>query len=201
VDVLFVVTNPTVADHVTTALTGVEEVAITTVATPDRAVGVLDDGREFDVIVADADTAPAGGFYLCREVKSRGWTGRDVPPVVLLLARDQDRYLASWAQADAYCLKPLDPFDLAAAVEAVAAGRRPPALPGIGAEPMPSPFDTAPALEELSGEASHDTDETATGLGTESEPDEAHRDDDEPAQAPGQAGHGKEAAAADTARR
>ena len=139
--VLLVADNPRVRLQVETALLGSQGVVVFPVATPQRAVALLDDGEEFDVVVADNDTAPSGGFYLAREIKARGQMGRDMPPVVLLLARPQDRFLSNWSQADAYVLKPVEPFDLRAVLDAVADGRPLPALPGVGGEPTPSLLD------------------------------------------------------------
>lgn len=102
------------------------------VRTPQRALAVFDEGdHTFDVMIADGDTHPAGGFHLVRELRARQTDGRDVPPMLLLIARPQDDYLAKWAQAEAWILKPIDPFDLAAVVEALADGEPVPALPGV----------------------------------------------------------------------
>ena len=64
-------------------------------------------------------------------MRARQTDGRDLPPVVLMVARPQDDYLAKWAQADAWILKPVDPFDLAEVLEALSEGRPVPALPGV----------------------------------------------------------------------
>jgi len=93
------------------------------------------------VVIGDADTAPSGGFFLSREIKARGQMGRDMPPVILLLAREQDIYLSNWSQADAFVLKPVDPFNLAAVVDAVVKGDPLPQLPGVGGDPTPSLLD------------------------------------------------------------
>ncbi|MGH3664769.1 MAG: hypothetical protein ACRDU8_01535, partial [Egibacteraceae bacterium] len=122
VRVLLVSDNPRVRLQVQTALLGTEGLDVLPVATPQRAVAILDDGERFDVVVGDNDTAPTGGFYLAREVKAREKMGRDVPPVVLLLERRQDVYLSNWSQADAYVLKPVDPFDFAQVLDALVEG-------------------------------------------------------------------------------
>jgi CheY-like chemotaxis protein len=101
----------------------------------------VDDEGPWDIVIGDNDTAPTGGFFLAREIKARGQMGRDMPPVVLLLARDQDIYLSNWSQADAYVLKPVDPFNLAEVLTAVAEGRDLPQLPGVGGDPTPSLLD------------------------------------------------------------
>jgi CheY-like chemotaxis protein len=155
VRVLLVCDNPRVASQVSTALLGEPGVEVFRVRTPQRAVAVLDDGDTFDVVVGDNDTAPSGGFYLSREIKARGQMGQDVPPVILLLARQQDVFLSNWSQADAYVLKPIDPFNFSEALHSVVAGAPLPALPGIGGDPTPSlldvPGDDDAPTEQIGG--------------------------------------------------
>ena len=141
VRVLLVTGNPRVATSVTTAIIGDPDSDIFEVRTPERGVALIDEGERFDVVVGDADTAPSGGFFLSREIKARGQMGRDMPPVVLLLAREQDVFLSNWSQADAYVLKPVDPFDLREVLSKVIAGEPLPALPGVGGDPTPSLLD------------------------------------------------------------
>ena len=148
---LLVADHPSVVSQVRTAVLGIEGAAITLVSMPQRALALLDEGQHFDVVVGDNDTHPTGGLALTCEIKARGQMGQDMPPVVLLLAREQDRWLANWVQADAHVLKPADPFDLAEALQAVAAGRPVPALPGIGSDPKPSLLDPTPTQELEAG--------------------------------------------------
>jgi CheY-like chemotaxis protein len=130
-----------VTTQVTTALAGRVDLDLTEVATPQRALQQLDDEGPFDIVVGDNDTHPTGGFFLAREIKARGQMGRAMPPVLLLIARKQDAWLSDWAQADAWVQKPVDPFDLAEAIEALGQGRPVPALPGVGGDPKPSLLD------------------------------------------------------------
>jgi len=139
--VLVVTQDSRVSLQVTTALVGDGEIALLEVRTPERALQQIDDVGGFDLVVADADTAPTGGFALAREIKARKRMGRDVPPIVLLIARAQDSYLSKWSEADAFVLKPADPFNLHAVLLAVAGGREVPELPGVGA-----PAESARAL-------------------------------------------------------
>lgn len=156
--VLLVSDNPRVAMKVTTALLGDDaaDTDVVQVATPQRGVALLDAGERFTVVVGDNDTAPSGGFFLAREIKSRGQMGQDMPPVVLLIAREQDVFLSNWSQADAYVVKPIDPFDLRATIDAVVKGEPLPALPGVGGNPTASLLDIpgdddAPATGVSSG--------------------------------------------------
>lgn len=156
--ILLVSDNPRVSMGVMSALLGEDGTDLVEVRTPQRGVALVDEGQHFDVVLGDADTAPTGGFYLAREIKARGQMGRDMPPVVLLLAREQDRFLSNWSQADAYVLKPIDPFNLREVLHAVAGGEPLPALPGVGGEPTPS-------LLDIPGEESEaDANYTAGGL-------------------------------------
>jgi DNA-binding response OmpR family regulator len=153
VKVLLVSANPRVNEQVKTALIGRHDVAFLEVAAPHRALQQLDDAEvgTFDVIVADNDMHPAGGLYLAREVKARGQMGVDVPPIILLLAREQDIWLANWSQTDAYLLKPVNPFDFAEVLDAVVAGGEVPALPRVGGDPTPSLLDLPTGEAEAEG--------------------------------------------------
>ena len=139
--VLLVSDNPRVTTSVQTALLGADDAEIFHVSTPQRAVAILDGGETFDLVVGDNDTAPTGGLFLAREIKARGQMGRDMPPVVLLLAREQDIFLSNWSQADAYIIKPVDPFNFREASKALIAGEALPALPGVGGDPTASLLD------------------------------------------------------------
>lgn len=139
--VLLVCDNPRITAKVTSALIGDPGTTLMEVRTPERAVALLDERHTYDLVVGDNDTAPSGGFFLAREIKARGQMGRDMPPVVLLLAREQDRFLSNWSQADAYILKPIDPFDFRQVAQSLVAGEPWPQLPGVGGEPTASLLD------------------------------------------------------------
>jgi DNA-binding NarL/FixJ family response regulator len=64
-----------------------------------------------DIVVADEIASRAGAFALARELKgaSPPFGGR----VVILLERRQDTWLAAWSGADAWFVKPVNPFELA----------------------------------------------------------------------------------------
>jgi CheY-like chemotaxis protein len=164
VRLLLVSGDARVSAQVTTALMGQRDLDVVEVATPQRALALIDDGEAFDIVVADNDTHPTGGFYLAREVAARREVGEEVPPVVLLLARAQDAWLSDWAQADAWLLKPVDPFDLAEVDDALAGGRPVPALPGVGGDPRPHLLaaDTPAVADRNEAEAASGTaEETA----------------------------------------
>jgi DNA-binding response OmpR family regulator len=72
----------------------------------------LDSGY-IALAILDGDAQPTGGNGLARQFKNEI---RDCPPIMVLLLRPQDRWLASWAQADATLLRPIDPVSAAAVV-------------------------------------------------------------------------------------
>jgi DNA-binding response OmpR family regulator len=64
-----------------------------------------------EVVVADEITSRAGAFAVARDLKGGAppFPGR----VVILLDRAQDEWLAAWSGADAWFVKPVNPFELA----------------------------------------------------------------------------------------
>ena len=64
-----------------------------------------------DVILADEIQSRAGAFAMARDLRDA------VPPydgvIVILLDRPHDAWLAKWSGADAWFVKPADPFALA----------------------------------------------------------------------------------------
>lgn len=69
--------------------------------------------QHIDVCVLDGETAPAGGMGVCRQIKDEIF---DCPPVLLLIGRPQDSWLASWSRAEAAVSHPVDPVALAGAL-------------------------------------------------------------------------------------
>lgn len=67
-----------------------------------------------DVVVADEIASRAGAFAVAMDLK-----GADPPfpgSVIILLDRAQDEWLARWSGADAWFVKPVNPFELGDAV-------------------------------------------------------------------------------------
>ncbi|MEU7042350.1 response regulator transcription factor [Streptomyces varsoviensis] len=69
-----------------------------------------------DVCVLDGESAPAGGMGVCRQIKDEVF---DCPPVLVLIGRPQDAWLATWSRADAAVTHPLDPVAFADALAAL----------------------------------------------------------------------------------
>jgi DNA-binding response OmpR family regulator len=66
-----------------------------------------------DVIVLDGEAVPAGGMGIARQLKDEVYK---CPPVLVLIGRPQDAWLANWSRADAAVSHPLDPIEVADAV-------------------------------------------------------------------------------------
>ncbi|WP_406860488.1 hypothetical protein ABZO31_08505 [Streptomyces sp. HUAS MG47] len=61
-----------------------------------------------DVCVLDGEAVPAGGMGVCRQIKDEVFR---CPPVLLLIGRPQDAWLATWSRADAAVTLPVEPVD------------------------------------------------------------------------------------------
>jgi len=72
------------------------------------------DRGEVDLVILDGEAQPTGGMGLARQFK---YEIDDCPPIVVLIARKDDGWLASWSLADGVMRQPLDPV---AAAEVVA---------------------------------------------------------------------------------
>ena len=88
-------------------------------ATPAGALELMRTGT-FAALVLDGEATKEGGMSLAREIAE---TFDDVPPVVILTARQQDDWLAAWAGATATVPDPLDPVVLQETLAAVLEGR------------------------------------------------------------------------------
>ena len=84
-----------------------------------------------DAIVADEIASRAGAFSLARDL--RGAVEPYGGPIVIVLERKHDAWLARWSGADAWLVQPVDPFELAdRLVELIQAHRARPAEPSRG---------------------------------------------------------------------
>ncbi|MFI6050380.1 hypothetical protein ACIBCO_09845 [Streptomyces violascens] len=63
-----------------------------------------------DVCVLDGEAVPAGGMGVCRQIKDEVF---QCPPVLLLIGRPQDAWLATWSRADAAMALPVEPVEFA----------------------------------------------------------------------------------------
>jgi DNA-binding response OmpR family regulator len=72
------------------------------------------DNEQIDLAILDGEAQPTGGMGVSRQLKNEL---TDCPPIVVAVRRRDDRWLATWSQADAVIVHPLDPL---AAAETVA---------------------------------------------------------------------------------
>ena len=75
-----------------------------------------------DAVVADEIASRAGAFSLAKDL--RGAAEPYLGPIVILLERRHDEWLARWSGADAWFVKPVDPFALADRLVELVGGRR-----------------------------------------------------------------------------
>lgn len=107
--------NRSVRDQVRFALgrrvaADLPEIEIVECATHQAVSKTLDRGG-IDLVVMDGEAAPAGGMGVCRQAKDET---PNCPPVLLLVARVADAWLATWSRADGIVAYPIDPIRLPA---------------------------------------------------------------------------------------
>jgi DNA-binding response OmpR family regulator len=71
------------------------------------------DAGRIDLAVLDGEAQPTGGMGVSRQLKNEI---DDCPPIVVTARRRDDRWLATWSQADAVLVHPLDPLTAAETV-------------------------------------------------------------------------------------
>ncbi len=86
-------------------------VRVQEVATQPAVLAAMDRGG-IDLVILDGEAVP-GGMGLCRQLKDEIFP---CPPVLVLTARRDDAWLATWSRADGVVPHPVDPLRLPAAV-------------------------------------------------------------------------------------
>lgn len=69
--------------------------------------------KRFDLFILDGEAVPEGGMGLAKQFKDELF---NCPPILLVVARPQDAWLAGWSRAEAVVTHPIDPFTLAKSV-------------------------------------------------------------------------------------
>jgi DNA-binding response OmpR family regulator len=69
--------------------------------------------EKFDLIILDGEAVPAGGMGIARQLKDELF---HCPPILVLIGRPQDAWLATWSRADGVVAYPLEPMALARTV-------------------------------------------------------------------------------------
>lgn len=83
------------------------EIEYVEVATEPVVIQLMDAGG-ISLAILDGEAVPAGGMGICRQLKDEIY---QCPPVLVLVAREADEWLAAWSRADAVAASPLDPID------------------------------------------------------------------------------------------
>lgn len=86
------------------------ELDVFEVATQPIVLQAMDAGG-IDLVILDGEAVPSGGMGLCHQLKNEI---ENCPPVLLLVARVADAWLATWSEADAVTSYPVDPVRLPA---------------------------------------------------------------------------------------
>lgn len=85
------------------------ELDVREVATPEVVLRELDRDLSYGIVILDAEASPHGGMGLAHQLKEEY---ANCPPILLLVARVQDAWLATWSRAEAIASYPVDPFQL-----------------------------------------------------------------------------------------
>ncbi len=99
------------------------------------------DASGVDVMVLDGEAQPAGGMGISRQAKDEIY---NCPPVLLIIGRADDRWLATWSRADAVISHPIDPVALARELAALMRARA--AVSAGTGSAGPGSANTAPAI-------------------------------------------------------
>jgi DNA-binding response OmpR family regulator len=78
------------------------------------------DESSVDIMVLDGEAQPAGGMGVCRQAKDEIYR---CPPVLLIIGRADDGWLATWSRADAVVSHPIAPAVFADALAGLMRGR------------------------------------------------------------------------------
>ena len=81
-------------------------------ATEPAVIKAMDAGG-IDLAILDGEAVPAGGMGIARQLKDEIYR---CPPLLVLIGRPQDAWLATWSRADASVSHPMDPVLLARTV-------------------------------------------------------------------------------------
>ncbi|HET8914849.1 MAG TPA: hypothetical protein VFM91_04010 [Propionibacteriaceae bacterium] len=89
-------------------------VRVLEVATQAAVITAMDAGG-IDLAILDGEAVP-GGMGLCRQLKDEILR---CPPILVLIGRPDDAWLATWSRADGAVSHPVDPIRLPAAAAAL----------------------------------------------------------------------------------
>lgn len=119
------------------------------------------DNESFDVAVLDGEAVP-GGMGIAHQMKEEI---PNVAPVVLLVARRDDAWMAAWSRAEAISAYPIDPLRLPESVAQVVRDRRSGAKNALS-----STFGLTPGQSSRHPGRDDDGHDVPTDAGTENAP-------------------------------
>ena len=85
------------------------ELTYTEVATEPVVLQHMDAGG-IDLAILDGEAVPAGGLGIARQLKDEIF---QCPPVLAIIGRPQDAWLATWSRAEGAISHPIDPIKMA----------------------------------------------------------------------------------------
>ena len=88
------------------------ELAYIETATEPAVISQLDAGA-VDLAILDGEASPAGGLGIAKQIKDEI---AEPPPILVLIGRRDDAWLAKWSRAEATVPHPIDPMELTDAV-------------------------------------------------------------------------------------
>ena len=74
------------------------------------------DRHFYDLLILDGEATPAGGMGICRRLKDEIF---QCPPILVIVGRPQDAWLATWSRADGVVSHPLDAVSIAGVVSSL----------------------------------------------------------------------------------
>lgn len=97
------------------------EVEYVEIATEPVVIQNMDAGG-IDLAILDGEAVPAGGLGIAKQLKDEIY---QCPPLLVLIGRPHDAWLATWSRADAAVPHPIDPIQLCDAAVALLRTRVP----------------------------------------------------------------------------
>jgi DNA-binding response OmpR family regulator len=80
------------------------------------------DAGQVDLAILDGEAVPVGGMGIAKQMKDEIY---ECPPILVLVGRPQDAWLATWSRADSAVAHPIDPIQLGEAVTKLLRSRVP----------------------------------------------------------------------------
>lgn len=123
-DVLIAADSPGVREEIRSVLSGLADVTVREVDSGWAAVAAVQE-QEPDLLIADFQIGSMGAVAVTLELRLEESGGRlDHVPVLVLVDRRADVFLARRSDAEGWVVKPVDPIRVRRAVTALLAGGR-----------------------------------------------------------------------------